>query len=295
MITSVIKSRLIAGAMKYGQWGAGFSISDLSELIKGTFDLGITAFDHADIYGDYEEEERFGRAFKQSGIERDKIQIISKCGIRLLSEKHPEDYIKHYKNSKSYILAQAEQSLKYLNTEYLDVLLIHRPSPLMDPSEMAEAFTSLKADGKVLHFGASNFTHSQYAMLNSYFPLVTNQVEASLLHLDPFLDGTFDQALELKSPPMIWSPLAGGQLFNDAQAKNHPEVISKVQTMAEELEVTIDQILLAFLLKHPAGLLPILGTTKLTRLKAGVDALKIKLTDQQWFELWTSSVGTDVP
>ena len=294
-MNTIIKSRLIAGAMKYGQWGPGFTIQELSNLISETVDIGVHAFDHADIYGDYEEEERFGRALKQSGIDRKSIQLITKCGIRLLSDKHPEDYIKHYRNSKEYIISQAEKSLMYLGTDYIDVLLIHRPSPLMNPLEMAEAFVKLKDAGKVLHFGASNFTTSQYAMLHSYFPLVTNQVEASLLHLDPFLDGTFDQALELKSPPTIWSPLAGGRLFNEQDAKAHPLVLSKVQTLAEELGVKIDQLLLAFLLKHPAQLIPILGTTKISRLKDAVAALDIELTDQQWFELWTSSTGFEVP
>ncbi len=291
----MINSPLIAGAMKLGKWGENLSIPEVTHFIKSVFDLGITAFDHADIYGDYEEEERFGQALSNSGINRKEIQLITKCGIRLLSEKHPSEYIIHYKTSKNHIIASAEASLKKLKTNYLDVLLIHRPSPLMDPNEIAEAAEHLKSSGKILNFGVSNFTPSQFEMLNSFTKLCTNQVEASITHIDPFLDGTFDQAIQHNIHPMIWSPLAGGKVFQNEQT----ERITKIVSIINELSLTtghpVDQLLIAFLLKHPAGLKPVLGTTKPKRYKSAMEALNIKLTDMEWFEMWSAAIGGDVP
>ncbi len=290
----MIHSPIIAGAMKLGKWGSNFSIPEITSFVKEVYDLGITAFDHADIYGDYEEEERFGRAFVKTGIDRKSVQLISKCGIRLLSEKYPSDYIKHYNTSKDHIISSVERSLKNLATEYLDVLLIHRPSPLMNPEEIAEAVTSLKDSGKILDFGVSNFTPSQFEMLHSFTPLCTNQVEASIAHVDPFLDGTFDQALKYKTQPMIWSPLAGGQIFQT----DGDDRISKIISVVNDLSLTTghptDQLLIAFLTRHPAGLKPILGTTKPERYKSAMQSLEINLTDQEWFEMWSAAIGREV-
>lgn len=290
----MIHSKLIAGAMKLGKWGANLSIPEITTFIKEVYDLGITAFDHADIYGDYEEEERFGRAFLDSGIDRKSIQLITKCGIRLKSEKYPEDYINHYNTTKEHILSSAERSLKKLNTDYLDVLLIHRPSPLMHPEEIAEAAHELLASGKILHFGVSNFTPSQFDALNSFVPLFTNQVEASIAHVDPFIDGTFDQAAKFKYKPMIWSPLAGGEVFGT----EHSERIGKIITTVNELSLTtgypVDQLLIAFLLKHPTGLIPVLGTTKSNRYKSALKAFEINLSHAEWFEMWVAAIGRDV-
>ena len=290
----MIHSPIIAGAMKLGKWGSNFSIPEITSFIKEVYDLGITAFDHADIYGDYEEEERFGQAFVKTGIDRKSVQLISKCGIRLLSEKYPSEYIKHYNTSKEHIISSVERSLKNLATDYLDVLLIHRPSPLMNPEEITEAVTSLKDSGKILEFGVSNFTPSQFEMLHSFTPLCTNQVEASIAHVDPFLDGTFDQALKYKTQPMIWSPLAGGQVFQT----DGDDRISKIISVVNDLSLTTghptDQLLLAFLTRHPAGLKPILGTTKPARYKSAMQSLEIKLTDQEWFEMWSAAIGGEV-
>lgn len=290
----MINSPLIAGAMKLGKWGANLSIDEITSFIKEVYDMGVSAFDHADIYGDYEEEERFGEAFLKTGIDRKKVQLISKCGIRLTSEKFPQEYVKHYNATKEHIIASAELSLKKLKTDYLDVLLFHRPSPLMHPEEIAEAVTQLKSSGKILHFGVSNFTPSQFDMLNHFTPLYTNQVEASIVHFDPFLDGTFDQALKLKFNPMIWSPLAGGQVFGPDQSERISKIITVINEMSLITGYPTDQLLIAFLAKHPAGLIPVLGTTKPIRYKSALQALEIKLTDMEWFEMWAAARDRDI-
>lgn len=290
----MINSPIIAGVMKWGQWGSSLSIDEVTKLIKEIYDLGITAFDHADIYGDYEEEDRFGQAFPKTGINRKDIQLITKYGIRMLSEKNPHEYIKHYNTTKKHLIASAESSLKKLGTDYLDVLLLHRPSPLMHPEEIAEGVEQLKASGKILHFGVSNFTPSQFDLLNSYTPLYTNQVEASVVHLDPFTDGTFDQALKYKYRPMIWSPMAGGEVFGGEQTERVTGIISEINELSLTTGHPFDQLLLAFLLHHPAGLIPVLGTTKIARYKSALVALEIKLTDMEWFEIWSAAIGGEV-
>jgi len=290
----MINSPIIAGVMKWGQWGANLSINEVTTLIKDIYDLGITAFDHADIYGDYEEEDRFGQAFPKTGINRKDIQLITKYGIRMKSEKYPQDYIKHYNTTKEHLIASAESSLKKLGTDYLDVLLLHRPSPLMHPEEIAEGVEQLKSSGKILEFGVSNFTPSQFDLLNSYTTLYTNQVEASIAHLDPFTDGTFDQALKFKYRPMIWSPMAGGQVFGNDQSENIIRIISEINELSLTTGHPFDQLLLAFLLHHPAGLIPVLGTTKAIRYKSALKALEIKLTDKEWFEIWSAAIGGEV-
>ncbi|MCL4131178.1 UNVERIFIED_CONTAM: hypothetical protein GTU68_004235 [Idotea baltica] len=280
--------------MKWGQWGSNLSIDEVSTLIKDIYDLGITAFDHADIYGDYEEEDRFGLAFPKTGIDRKDIQLITKYGIRMISEKYPQDYIKHYNATKEHMIASAEVSLKKLGTDYLDVFLFHRPSPLMNPEEIAEGVEQLKSSGKILEFGVSNFTPSQFDLLNSYTPLYTNQVEASIAHLDPFTDGTFDQALKYKYRPMIWSPMAGGQVFGEQKSENIIRIISEINELSLTTGHPFDQLLLAFLMHHPAGLIPVLGTTKAIRYKSALEAVDIKLTDMEWFEIWSAAIGGEV-
>ncbi|WP_216830225.1 aldo/keto reductase [Alkalihalobacterium elongatum] len=288
-------SRMVHGHWRLNDWK--LTQNELLDLIHSCLEQGITTFDHADIYGDYTCEARFGEVLKLDPSLRTKIEIVTKCGIKLLSKKHTDHYIKHYDTSKDHIIKSVNQSLQNFGTDYIDVLLIHRPDPFMDPSEVAEAFVSLKDEGKVRAFGVSNFTSSQVAMLDSYlpFPLVTNQIELSVLHTNPFLDGTIDQCLERKILPMAWSPLAGGRIFSseDKQSVRVREILTK---LAEELNaVSIDQVMLAWLLEHPANILPIIGTGNLERIKRSVEALQLKLTRQQWFEVWEASIGNEVP
>lgn len=288
-------SRLIFGTMRLGVWGAKMDTAGYEKIIKKSIDLGVTTFDHADIYGHYTTEGEFGEVLKQQPHLRQKMQLITKCGIKMMTPNRPAHKIKSYDTSKSHIIQSAENSLKELGTDHIDVLLIHRPSPLMQPDEIAEAFTQLRTAGKVLHFGVSNFTPSQFAMLHSRIELVTNQVEASVTHVAPFTDGTFDQSIDKGVKPMVWSPLGGGKVFT-ALEDDQVQRIQKVGlALVEKHGVKgLDQILLAWLLKHPAGILPVLGTTKITRLEAAVAALSIKLTDEEWFEILEASVGQRV-
>jgi predicted oxidoreductase len=275
-------SRIIAGAWR---WNAVDS-KTLDALIRTSLDEGITTFDHADIYGDYENEKLFGIQLKKGGL-RSKMQLVSKCGIMLTSQKHPGTWIKHYDTSKEHIINSVDNSLKNLDTDYLDLLLIHRPDPLMDPEDVAEAFGLLKQNGKVLHFGVSNFSSSQFELLQSVlpFPLITNQVELSLAKLDALYDGTLDVLMKHKVSPMAWSPLGGGKLMSSNSA---------LWSKKEKYKATETQLSLAWLLKHPADIFPVIGTTQPERIRESAASGNIALERQDWFEMLRVATGKDV-
>jgi predicted oxidoreductase len=288
-------SRLVLGVWRLGEWQ--MKTKDIRHLIHTCLEFGITTVDHADLYGDYTCESLFGEALREEPALREKLQLISKCGIKLISPNRPAHTIKHYDTSRAHILASVDNSLQQLQTDYLDVLLLHRPDPLMNADETAAAFTTLLEAGKVRHFGVSNFTPSQFDLLASRlsFPLVTNQVEISVMHLDAFLDGTLDQCQRLRIAPMAWSPLGGGDLFRSATPQAE-RLRSALATIGEQLGgATIDQVALAWLLSHPANIIPILGTGNLDRISAAVSATALTLTREQWFTIWSASTGTEVP
>jgi predicted oxidoreductase len=284
-------SKIIAGTMTWGVWGKNFSTPQINELINLCLESGISTFDHADIYGSYTTEEAFGKAFGESQINRNDIQLISKCGIQMLSEKRNNN-IKHYEYSKEYIIASAEQSLKNLQTDYLDLLLLHRPSPLMQADEIAEAVEKLKIDGKILDFGVSNFTPGQSDLIETKTKINYNQIEFSITHLEPMFDGSLDYMQTNRITPMCWSPL--GSVF-----RKDNEQSQRIQKTANELalkyDVTNDIILLAWIIKHPAGILPVCGTSDKKRLASLMQATSIEMELQDWFSLWTASSGNDVP
>lgn len=287
-------SRMIHGLWRLNDWKLGDE--EIRSLIEQCLELGITTFDHADIYGGYQNEALFGKALALKPSLRDKMEIVTKCGIKLVSKARPEHEIQHYDTSRKHIIWSAENSLKNLQTDYIDVLLIHRPDPYMDPSEVADAFIQLKEEGKVKHFGVSNFTPSQFASLESYlpFPLVTNQVEISVSYLQTFLDGTIDQCLQKRVAPMAWSPLAGGSIFSNEDEKSM-RLKKALQEVGEELNVSeLDKLMFAWLLVHPANIMPIIGSGKIERIKSAVDALQINMTRQQWFKIWIASTGENV-
>lgn len=287
-------SPVIAGTMKWGIWGSKFSTSEYLQIIEDCLGLGITTFDHADIYGHYTTEEEFGNAIADQPRLRAQMQLITKCGIRMITPNRISHKIKSYDTSKEHILASAETSLKNLNTDYIDYLLIHRPDPLMDPDEIAEAFTTLQQQGKVLNFGVSNFTPSQTELILSRFPIITNQVEISIVQLKPFLNGTLDQCIIKKLIPMAWSPLGGGNIFAEDDDRNK-RIAAVTQLLAEKYSVSADQVLLAWLAKHPSGIIPVLGTSKTERIKSAVEAISIDLEREEWFMLWRASTGHEVP
>lgn len=287
-------STIVAGTMTWGEWGAGLSANQMAELIATCLDNGITTFDHADIYGHYSNESDFGEALAQLGeTVREQIQLVSKCGIRLTTHRRPENLIKSYDTTKEYIIESAERSLSNLRTDYLDLFLIHRPDPLMDPVEVAEAFQALKDSGKVLHFGVSNFTPSQFDLLNDHFSLVTNQVECNPLRPELLFDGTFDQLLRKQLHPMIWSPLGGSKYFN-GEGTSVLRLRTTIDKLAEKYSASDSTILLAWLLKHPVGALPVIGTTKAGRILEAKSALDLELDRQDWFEILEAARGSEV-
>ena len=288
-------SRLVAGTMWWGEWGHDLSPEQVADLIDHCLELGITSFDHADIYGHYSTEALFGEALKLRPGIRDKIQLISKCGIKLTTPRRPGNKIKSYDHSMGYILESVETSLRNLNTDHLDLLLVHRPGPLMHPDELSETFHQLQREGKVKHFGVSNFTPSQYQMLGSRFPLVTNQVEASLLHLTPFFDGTFDLSLQHNQIPMAWSPLGGGDIFKNPDTDQHRRIVKTATEIAQRHgNYSLDQVLLAFLLRHPSRIAPVLGTANKERLSSAVGSFELKLNAEEWYELLEAARGEEV-
>lgn len=286
-------SPVVAGTMKWGSWGAKFNADDYLAMIRHCIACGVTTFDHADIYGHYSVEEEFGKALKLDTSLRSKIQLISKCGIMMLSPNRKEYTIKHYDTSAAHIRASVERSLINLYTDYLDVLLLHRPDPLMDAEEVCEIFTALKKEGKVLDFGVSNFTVSQVALIHAFFPIITNQVEISIITLEPFLDGTLDQCQKAGIIPMAWSPLGGGNIFNSTEERDK-RIVAVAQILASKYNCSPSQILLTWLLQHPAKILPVLGTAKADRIKEAVDAVSLRLTREEWFMLWRASTGKEV-
>ncbi|MEM1257057.1 MAG: aldo/keto reductase [Bacteroidota bacterium] len=283
-------SRVIAGTMTWGRWGKQLSKSEMTKLMNQCVEMGITTFDHADIYGGYENETDFGAAFFESGIPRERIQLISKCGIQMIQGRNNK--VKHYQYDANYIVWSAEQSLNKLKTEYLDLFLLHRPSPLMVPDEVAKAVEKLKKDGKINKFGVSNFTPSQIALLETAVDVEGNQVEYSLTHVEPMEDGTFDDCISNNRMAMAWSPL--GSFFRDGNEQKR-RISEALKGLVKKYNADESQLLLAFILKHPVGVRPVVGTTNKDRLSASLEAAQLDMELQDWFVLLEASQGSEVP
>ncbi|RPH29970.1 aldo/keto reductase family oxidoreductase [Buttiauxella warmboldiae] len=284
-------SRLVMGYWRLMEWN--MSAPQLASFIEEHVEMGITTADHADIYGGYQCEAAFGDAMRLVPHLRQKMEIVTKCGIATTA--NPEHALGHYITDKSHIIGQAEASLQKLATDYLDLLLIHRPDPLMDADEVAEAFISLHQSGKVRHFGVSNFTPAQFALLQSRLPftLATNQVEISPLHQPAILDGTLDQCQQLRIHPMAWSCLGGGSLFNDEAFQPLRDELHKVA--AEMGAETIEQVVYAWVMRLPSKPLPIIGSGKIERVRSAIHALSLDMSRQQWFRIRKAALGFDVP
>ncbi|WP_300024053.1 aldo/keto reductase [uncultured Maribacter sp.] len=283
-------SRIIAGTMTWGKWGKQHSTKDMISLMNHCIDHRITTFDHADIYGDYTTEEDFGKALKESSIKREDIQLISKCGIQF-HVKERLNRVKHYDYSTAYIISSVERSLKKLQTDHLDLLLLHRPSPLMNPSEIAEAVDKLKQDGKIRQFGVSNFTPAQIQLIEKEIQVEANQVEFSLSANEVMGNGTLDDCVAFDRLAMSWSPL-GSYFREESQANTR---IKKVLAdFTEKYNATEDQLLLAWILKHPSKIHPVVGTATPKRLKMAMDAVSIDMDIQDWFILLEANEGHEV-
>lgn len=285
-------SKIIIGVMRWGTWGPNHSVAGIQKLIEAALENNFYTFDHADIYGGYTTEELFGNAFADMNVEREQIQLITKCGICMPSEKKKFP-LKYYNYSKEYILNQVDESLMNLKTDYLDVLLLHRPSPLMNPEEVAAAFGILRSNGKVRDFGVSNFSVSQMDLLAKYFPqLVTNQVEISLSETKAFYDGTIDQMMMKKLKPMAWSVL--GTYFSE-DSERTARIKTVLDVLTQKYNADEAQLLVAFLRKHPANILPIIGTSKTQSIKSLQKSLSIDLEIEDWFMLLEAGNGHEVP
>ena len=284
-------SRFVMGYWRLMDWK--MSPGELVSFIEQHLDLGVTTVDHADIYGDYQCEAAFGEALKLAPHLRNRMEIVSKCGIA--TRARAENTIGHYITDRDHIVLSAEQSLRNLATDHLDLLLIHRPDPLMNADEVAEAFTQLHKSGKVKHFGVSNFTPAQFSLLQSRLPfqLATNQVEISPIHQPAILDGTLDLCQQLRIKPMAWSCLGGGRLFSDAEFQ---PLRDELQAVANEIGAdTIEQVVYAWVMRLPSQPLPIIGSGKIERVKSACQSLSLDMTRQQWFRIRKAALGYDVP
>ena len=284
-------SPIIAGAMNWGVWDKNLKTKEMENLIHICFENKITTFDHADIYGSYTTEAQFGKALSNSKIKREQIQLISKCGIQMLAEKR-NNTIKHYDYSKDYIIWSVENSLKNLKTDFLDVLLLHRPSPLMQADEIAEAVEKLKSEGKIIDFGVSNFTSSQTELIRQKTPISFNQIQFSATDYQPMLDGSLDYMQLHQIRPLSWNPL--GSVFRQENMQTY-RLRKLLATLVSKYEIGADLILLAWILKHPAHIIPIAGTVNVARIQALMKATELQLSQEDWFAIWTESMGNEVP
>ena len=283
-------SPIVAGTMNWGIWDKKLSTSEMEQLIHICVENQITSFDHADIYGNYTTEAEFGKAFAQSSTDRQKIQLLSKCGIQNTGARN--NAIKHYDYSKNYIIWSVETSLKNLQTDYLDVLLLHRPSPLMVADEIAEAVSKLKHEGKIIDFGVSNFTASQMELIRQKTEINYNQIQFSATHHDAMLDGSFDYMHLHNIRPMSWNPL--GTVFREDtdQTRRLKKLLAQ---LVDKYHLGSDTILLAWILKHPAKVVPVAGTVNSARIQTLMKAVEMNLDPLDWFAIWTESMGNKVP
>ena len=288
-------SRIVHGHWRLTEWK--LSDQELLKLTEQALESGVTTFDHADIYGNYTCEKMFGDALSLRKSIRQEIEIITKCGIKLKSDKFPDRKIKCYDYSFDHIVSSVDASLVNFKTDHIDLLLLHRPAPFFNPEEVAKAFAYLKQQGKVLHFGVSNFNPLQFEMLNKHTEelLVTNQVEISPYCLEHFENGNiaFFQKEQIK--PMAWSPLAGGRLMNPQDEKGK-RIEHALWEVAGELNVnSIDIVIYSWLLSHPASVIPVVGSGRIDRIKCAVEALNLRMSLEQWYKIYNASTGTELP
>ena len=289
--SDVSLSRLI-----YGMWRIGddsdTSTSHVQAKIESCLSQGITTMDQADIYGGYEAEEILGNALKGTNL-RDKIEIVTKCDIVAPAGRYSDAKVKYYDTSRAHVMASVEHSLRLTGTDYVDLLLIHRPDPMMDAEETGAALDEIVASGKAKSVGVSNFKLHDWTLLQSamFSPLVTNQIELSLLAHEGFTNGDVAYLQERKVAPMAWSPLGGGSLF----LQENKVLLNTLKAIGEINGVDETAVAVAWLLAHPAKIMPVMGTNSLARIGKISDALKVKMDRETWFELYSIALGSEVP
>jgi len=289
--SDVSLSRLI-----YGMWRIGddsdTSTSHVQAKIESCLSQGITTMDQADIYGGYEAEEILGNALQGTNL-REKIEIVTKCDIVAPAGRYSDAKVKYYDTSRAHLLASVEHSLRLMGTDYVDLLLIHRPDPMMDAEETGAALDEVVASGKAKSIGVSNFKLHDWTLLQSAMssPLVTNQIELSLLAHEVFTNGDLAYLQERKVAPMAWSPLGGGSLFS----QDNKVLLDALKEIGESSGVDETAVAVAWLLAHPAKIMPVMGTNSLARISKISDALKVTMDRETWFELYSIALGSEVP
>lgn len=281
----------------YGTWRIGddedTSPAHVQAKIEACLEQGITTIDQADIYFNYGAEDLFGTCLKAAPGLRDKIEIVTKCDIVAPIGRYSDKRVKYYDTSYDHITSSVDQSLSLMRIDQIDLLLVHRPDPLMDHHDTARALEEVIANGKVKTVGVSNFRPHDWSLLQSAMtsPLVTNQIEISLTTNDVFTNGDLAFHQERGIPPMAWSPLGGGSLFDGSNAR----LTSVLGAMAEKHSVDTASIAIAWLLKHPAKIIPVMGTNKLSRIATFGEATRVMLDREDWFELYEVANGHEVP
>lgn len=285
-------SRIVYGMWRIGD-DADTSPAHVQAKIEACLAQGITTMDQADIYGGYTAEAILGAGLKAAPSLRDKIEIVTKCGIVAPAGRHSAARVKHYDMTAGHINASVEASLRDMGTDHVDLLLIHRPDPLIDAEETGKALDALVASGKVKAVGVSNFRPWDFSLLQSAMEnrLVANQIEMSLLATDSFTNGDLAFLQEKRVSSMAWSPLGGGSLFSGA----HGATMAALQRIGKEQGVDATAVAIAWLLRHPAKIVPVLGTNNIERIKTAADALRVTIDRQTWFELYTLAIGSEVP
>lgn len=278
----------------YGMWRVGddtdTSPAHIRAKIEACLAQGITTIDQADIYGGYTAEALLGACFRDNPGLRDKVEIVTKCDIVAPAGRYESARVKHYDTSAEHISKSVDLSLSEMAIDHIDLLLIHRPDPLMDHVETGRALDAAVASGKVRAVGVSNFRPWDWTLLQSAMetPLATNQIEISLQHHAPFTNGDIAFLQERGVMPMAWSPLGGGTLFQPGEPR------ATVSRIAMQNDVDEAAVAVAWLLAHPVGILPVMGTNRIDRIEAFGDALKVDMDRETWFELYTAALGREV-
>ncbi|MEP2784124.1 MAG: aldo/keto reductase [Pseudoruegeria sp.] len=292
-----LSSDLELSRIVYGMWrlseAEDTSAAHVEAKINACLEQGITSFDQADIYGGYESELVMGKAMKANPALRDQMEIITKCDIVLPMGPFSHKPVKMYDTSRDHILTSLENSLKAMEINEVDCLLIHRPDPFMDPEETGATLDEIVTSGKAKSVGVSNFKLHDWTLLQSHMDtqLVTNQIEISLLAHDALSNGDLAYLQERKIIPMAWSPLAGGALFAPENAK----LLALLTKTGAQFGVDATAVAIAWILAHPAKILPVLGTNNLDRIRAMSDALNVEMTRELWFTLYSEALGDEVP
>lgn len=284
----------------YGTWRIlddGSTIQEINRRLHRCVELGMTTIDTAEIYGLYEVEAALGKALALSPTLRDQLEIVTKAGIYIPNKYHPERHTAHYNATDQRLLKSLEKSLRLLGTDHVELFLVHRPDWLTSADDTAAGLNQLYREGKIRSAGVSNYNVDQFDLLNSRMdqPLVTNQVEFHLLHMNPIYDGTFDQCQKHRLQPMAWSPLAGGRLF-DVTNEAAMRIAKAVSTMCEKYDnATVEQLAYAWIMSQPSQPLPVIGTNKIERIESAAQSMSIKLEREDWYALWVAAQGHEIP